>query len=145
MGCKGLWLVGGLWGRARAPVMVSRLQCYALKRLLLHSHLLTHLISAYSTTNRDAEDELVSVAEEKERLAPQVEEAKWRARQLEKELGETQVGGCVAWWVSWSVGQWQGRGLVPLKEAWRQHKNREVMGGFAGCYWGLERLGGHLE
>lgn len=41
---------------------------------------------------RGAEDELVAVAEEKERLAPAVEEARWRGRQLERELGEAQVG-----------------------------------------------------
>ena len=45
---------------------------------------------------RDAEEELVTVADEKDRLAPQVEEARWRSRQLEKELSEVQVGGWVA-------------------------------------------------
>ena len=35
----------------------------------------------------------MGVAEEREKLAPQVEEARWRARQLEKELAESQVGG----------------------------------------------------
>jgi hypothetical protein len=34
----------------------------------------------------------MAVAEEKERLAPAVEEARWRGRQLEKDLGEAQVG-----------------------------------------------------
>jgi hypothetical protein len=38
----------------------------------------------------------VTVADEKDRLAPQVEEARWRSRQLEKELSEVQVGGWVA-------------------------------------------------
>ena len=41
---------------------------------------------------RDTEDELMTVADEKDRLAPQVEEAKWRSRQLEKELQEAQEG-----------------------------------------------------
>ena len=35
---------------------------------------------------RAAEDELVGVADEKDTLVPQLEEAKWRARQAEKEL-----------------------------------------------------------
>lgn len=34
----------------------------------------------------------MTVADEKDRLAPQVEEARWRSRQLEKELTEAQVG-----------------------------------------------------
>ena len=44
---------------------------------------------------RDAEDELVAVAEEKDKLAPQLEEARWRGRQLERELADAQVRGVV--------------------------------------------------
>jgi hypothetical protein len=35
---------------------------------------------------------LVAVAEEKDRLAPALEETRWRGRQLEKEVAQGQVG-----------------------------------------------------
>ena len=43
---------------------------------------------------RDTEEELCTTADERDKLAPQVEEARWKGRQLEKELAEAQVGPC---------------------------------------------------
>ena len=37
---------------------------------------------------RAAEDELCAVSEERDKLLPQLEEAKWRSRQTEKELAQ---------------------------------------------------------
>jgi hypothetical protein len=37
---------------------------------------------------RSAEEELMTVAEERDRLLPQLEEARWHRRQAEKELAE---------------------------------------------------------
>ena len=40
--------------------------------------------------SRAAEDELMTVADEKDKLAPQLEEARWRNRQLEKDVQQLQ-------------------------------------------------------
>ncbi len=40
--------------------------------------------------SRAAEDELMAVADEKDKLAPQLEEARWRNRQLEKDVQQLQ-------------------------------------------------------
>ena len=45
---------------------------------------------------RAAEDELMAVADEKDKLAPQLEEARWHNRQLEKDVEQMQEKGNVA-------------------------------------------------
>ena len=40
---------------------------------------------------RAAEDELMAVAGDRDRLAPAAEEARWRARQLERQLDESRA------------------------------------------------------
>ncbi len=40
----------------------------------------------------------MAAADERDRLAPQVEEARWKARQLERELADAQVGGSARLW-----------------------------------------------
>ena len=41
--------------------------------------------------DRAAEDELMTVAADRDRLAPAAEEARWRARQLERQLADSQA------------------------------------------------------
>ncbi len=45
----------------------------------------------FLTPVRAAEDELMTVAAERDRLAPVAEEARWRARQLERQLTDSQA------------------------------------------------------
>ena len=45
---------------------------------------------------RAAEDELMAVADEKDKLAPQLEESRWRNRQLEKDVQRFQVSSATA-------------------------------------------------
>lgn len=45
---------------------------------------------------RAAEDELMTVADEKDKLAPQLEESRWRNRQLEKDVQRLQTSSASA-------------------------------------------------
>ena len=45
---------------------------------------------------RAAEDELMTVADEKDKLAPQLEESRWRNRQLEKDVQRLQASSASA-------------------------------------------------
>ena len=54
------------------------------------------LSNVLSLHDRAAEDELMTVADEKDKLAPQLEEAKWRNRQLEKDMQQLQDTGHAA-------------------------------------------------
>ena len=49
-----------------------------------------------AATDRAAEDELMAVADEKDKLVPQLEEARWRNRQLEKDVQRLQESGGAA-------------------------------------------------
>lgn len=52
---------------------------------------------------RAAEDELMTVADEKDKLAPQLEESRWRSRQLEKDVQRLQESSSAADQVSTSA------------------------------------------
>ena len=47
-------------------------------------------VDKHSTLCRAAEEELCSVAEERDRLLPQLEELRWRNRQADRELAQLQ-------------------------------------------------------
>ena len=48
-----------------------------------------HAATTCTALFRAAEDELMAVATERDRLAPAAEEARWRARQLERQLTDS--------------------------------------------------------
>ena len=54
-------------------------------------HELAKVVLSYGCLcSRAAEDELMTVADEKDKLAPQLEEARWHNRQLEKDVQQLQ-------------------------------------------------------